>query len=84
MLGLAPSSSYRPHGGMAPNHALHLTLVLVAVVKPPRMLAVNVLSGSCGKSNSAFRQRDRSSLSRAAASMRRPAVTSNWDWVKAA
>lgn len=25
MLGLAPSSSYRPHGGMAPNHALHLT-----------------------------------------------------------
>jgi hypothetical protein len=25
MLGLAPSPSYRPLGGMAPNHALHLS-----------------------------------------------------------
>jgi hypothetical protein len=57
---------------------------VVAVLDPPSVLAVNVLPRRIGESNAPRFHRDRSCLRTSAASVSRPAVTSAWDWVKAA
>jgi len=59
-------------------------VAVAAVLDPPRVLAVNVLPRRVGESNAPRFHRDRSCLRTSAASVSRPAVTSAWDWVKAA
>ena len=57
----------------------HKHVSVVAVLEPPRVLAVDVLPCSVGKSNAPRFHRDRSCLRTSAASVSRPARTSDWD-----